>query len=178
MPRRRRDPCIRGRVRLWGRTRTRWKLIVRLGPVRVRQFLTPPTHLWSPKQSLLISRHLFSQTSSAILRDVGYCVHRPPSRPTRTTHKNTTDRSRGSDSATARMVCVLIACDFVGHFSACLRETFRMFPKDARIGGSISTNRGFSVTSLSPIRVTLINGEIYRRSWLHGTIVIHRTNGC
>ena len=40
MPRRRMVPRTQGRVRRWGRTH-----IVRFGPVRVRQFLTPPAHL-------------------------------------------------------------------------------------------------------------------------------------
>ena len=40
MPHRRMVPRTQGRVRRWGRTH-----IVRLGPVRVRQFLTSPTHL-------------------------------------------------------------------------------------------------------------------------------------
>ena len=45
MPNRRRVPRTQDRARAWGRTDMGWKLILRLGPVRVQQFLTPPAHL-------------------------------------------------------------------------------------------------------------------------------------
>jgi len=45
MPHRRRVARTPGRTRRWGHTHLGWKPIVRLGPVRVRQFLTPPAHL-------------------------------------------------------------------------------------------------------------------------------------